>query len=42
MYNLVGYNGKLVGLLFNFELTKKGPPFGDKKKGVKTILIRIS
>lgn len=28
MYNLLNKNGKLVGLLFDFELTKEGPPFG--------------
>jgi len=25
---LLGEEGKLVGLLFNFELTEEGPPFG--------------
>lgn len=28
MYELLRHNGKLVGLLFNFELTEQGPPFG--------------
>jgi len=28
MYDLLNTNGKLVGLLFDFELTEEGPPFG--------------
>lgn len=28
MYNLLKPKGKLVGLLFDFELTEEGPPFG--------------
>ena len=28
MHQLLKPNGKLVGLLFNFELTESGPPFG--------------
>ncbi|MDV7188332.1 SAM-dependent methyltransferase [Lutibacter sp. TH_r2] len=28
MYNLLNDGGKIVGLLFDFELTKQGPPFG--------------
>ena len=28
MYNLLNVKGKLVGVLFNFELTNQGPPFG--------------
>jgi thiopurine S-methyltransferase len=28
MYDLLNKNGKLVGLLFDFELTDEGPPFG--------------
>tara|TARA_R110001583_G_scaffold31233_3_gene107055 strand:+ start:4920 stop:5522 length:603 start_codon:yes stop_codon:yes gene_type:complete len=28
MYDLLNKNGKLVGLLFDFELTGDGPPFG--------------
>ena len=28
MYSLLNKNGKLAGLLFNFELTNEGPPFG--------------
>ncbi|MCK0180250.1 TPMT family class I SAM-dependent methyltransferase [Flavobacteriaceae bacterium S0862] len=31
MNELLKENGKLVGLLFNFELTKEGPPFGGSK-----------
>lgn len=29
--DLLRFNGKLVGLLFDFELTEKGPPFGGDK-----------
>ena len=28
MYDLLNTNGKIVGLLFDFELTNEGPPFG--------------
>ena len=28
MHKILNLNGKLVGLLFNFELTESGPPFG--------------
>ncbi|SNR35942.1 class I SAM-dependent methyltransferase [Lutibacter flavus] len=28
MYDLLNKKGKLVGLLFDFELTEEGPPFG--------------
>ena len=28
MYHLLNPNGKLIGLLFDFELTEEGPPFG--------------
>ena len=28
IHNLLNKNGKVVGLLFNFELTEVGPPFG--------------
>ena len=28
MHSLLNKNGKLVGLLFDFELTEEGPPFG--------------
>lgn len=31
MNDLLNTNGKLIGLLFNFELTKDGPPFGGSK-----------
>lgn len=30
-HQLLKPNGKLVGLLFNFELTKSGPPFGGSE-----------
>ena len=32
MNNLLDRNGKLVGLLFDFELTSDKPPFGGNKK----------
>jgi thiopurine S-methyltransferase len=28
MFDLLAKNGKIAGLLFNFELTQEGPPFG--------------
>ncbi len=28
MHGLLADNGKLVGVLFDFELTENGPPFG--------------
>ena len=31
MFELLKQNGKLVGLLFKFPLTEKGPPFGGNK-----------
>ncbi|MBI2270165.1 MAG: methyltransferase domain-containing protein [Bacteroidetes bacterium] len=31
MYSLLSPNGKLVGLLFNTEFEKEGPPFGGTK-----------
>ncbi|WP_299101183.1 methyltransferase domain-containing protein [uncultured Winogradskyella sp.] len=31
MFKLLKPSGKLVGLLFNFELTESGPPFGGSK-----------
>jgi len=30
IHQLLKQNGKLVGVLFNFPLTEKGPPFGGK------------
>ncbi len=32
MYDLLNINGKLVGILFQFPLTEKGPPFGGSKE----------
>ncbi len=32
MYDLLNVNGKLVGILFQFPLTEKGPPFGGSKE----------
>jgi len=31
MYDLLSEKGKLAGLLFNFELTEEGPPFGGSR-----------
>ncbi|MDT0678586.1 methyltransferase domain-containing protein [Autumnicola musiva] len=31
-YRLLNENGKITGLVFNFPLTKKGPPFGGSKE----------
>jgi len=31
MHELLRHNGKLVGLLFDFELTEQGPPFGGSR-----------
>ena len=30
--SLLSYNGKIIGLLFQFPLTEVGPPFGGSKK----------
>lgn len=32
MYDLLNPKGKIAGLLFQFDLTKEGPPFGGSKK----------
>ncbi len=32
MHDLLNKNGKLVGLLFDFELTESGPPFGGNEE----------
>ena len=32
MLELLNPNGKIIGVLFNFELTKEGPPFGGSKE----------
>lgn len=32
MHSLLSPNGKLIGLLFQFPLTEKGPPFGGSKE----------
>lgn len=32
MVDLLKPNGKIIGLLFNFELTTEGPPFGGSKE----------
>lgn len=31
MHQILRFNGKLVGLLFDFELTEQGPPFGGNR-----------
>jgi SAM-dependent methyltransferase len=33
MFNLLKPQGKLAGLLFNFQLTEEGPPFGGDTEG---------
>jgi len=37
MYQLLKPNGKLIGLLFNFELTESGPPFGGSEPEYKSL-----
>ncbi len=37
MIDLLKPNGKLVGLFFNFELTKSGPPFGGSQQEYKNL-----
>lgn len=37
MCDLLSDNGKLLGLLFNFELTETGPPFGGNKRLYKKL-----
>ena len=37
MYHLLKPKGKLVGLLFNFELTEEGPPFGGNEAEYKSL-----
>jgi thiopurine S-methyltransferase len=37
MKELLKTNGKLVGLFFNFELTKSGPPFGGSQEEYKDL-----
>jgi len=37
MSNLLEPSGKLVGLLFNFSLTEKGPPFGGSMEEYKSL-----
>ena len=37
MHQLLKPNGKLVGLLFNFELVASGPPFGGSLKEYKAL-----
>jgi len=46
MFSLLKPNGKLVGLLFDFELTEQGPPFGGslaeyQKRFSKYFKIRV-
>lgn len=37
MAELLGGNGKLRGLLFDFPLTEDGPPFGGNKEGYEIL-----
>ncbi|CAM4341531.1 methyltransferase domain-containing protein [Gillisia hiemivivida] len=37
MIELLKTNGQLVGLFFNFELTKSGPPFGGSQEEYKDL-----
>lgn len=37
MHHLLKPNGKIVGLLFNFELTEEGPPFGGSTAEYKSL-----
>ncbi|WP_418639582.1 methyltransferase domain-containing protein [Winogradskyella sp.] len=37
MHHLLKPKGKLVGLLFNFELTEEGPPFGGNEAEYKSL-----
>ena len=37
MHQLLKPNGKLIGLLFNFELTESGPPFGGSEREYKSL-----
>ena len=37
MRSLLNSNGKLIGLLFDFELTEQGPPFGGNKSEYLTL-----
>jgi hypothetical protein len=36
-HELLSSNGKIAGLLFNFPLTKEGPPFGGTKEEYKKL-----
>jgi len=40
MNSLLEENGKLVGLLFDFELTSEGPPFGGCKEEYLNLFIK--
>jgi hypothetical protein len=41
MKSLLKEGGKLVGLLFNFELTNEGPPFGGSKEEYLTLFSKL-
>ncbi|WP_298472429.1 methyltransferase domain-containing protein [uncultured Maribacter sp.] len=41
MYRLLKKKGKLVGLLFNFDFVKKGPPFGGNLEEYKSIFLPL-
>ena len=41
MFDLLNKNGKLIGLLFDFELTKEGPPFGGSENEYTNYFIKL-
>jgi hypothetical protein len=41
MKSLLKDGGKLIGLLFDFELTNEGPPFGGSKKEYLTLFSKL-
>jgi len=41
MKSLLKEGGKLTGLLFNFELTNEGPPFGGSKEEYLTLFSKL-
>ncbi len=41
MYSLLQKNGKLVGLLFNREFEKQGPPFGGSKSSYEQLYLPL-
>ena len=41
MFDLLNKNGKLIGLLFDFELTKEGPPFGGSEDEYTNYFVKL-